>query len=833
VIHKLGSMAVDITQLPVDVKIDDRLYRENNYYAPRQDIPEKEKDSKWYFKNIQYILSFYNQPVGILNFPSGGAVNSNTTGTVGAGQRGASDMPIADRDYPVQFMVRMMQYYLGKQPNMNYAWLTNDVTTSNMQSQWIKGQEVSEFVNFFKGSIMARISNAYFTAKPMSQEAVSERENVFNSIMLKLDLKPVFDQLAEMGMNYQPANGQDFEMPEQVEKWMETGFKEFGAEMAGDIANGIWFTNNWVSKTLQAFMHVTITSLCAMEHYVENGRSMQRIRMPYQLIIDNRVDDDYGKYDEFIGVIDNLTPYEVFRKYPQFTAEQRDILVRMSQDAQLGSQYNITTNLVWWNYGQIGRGNTLSSVTAYWRTLRDSGYAKKEDKYGVPKIKKTAADGMTYDKAKGKRVFKEPEYIIEDICKGTLIGNRFLVDWGYIDNVVEDIQNKSRPLFPLIRFRPNTFLGESISEVARIHRIQDELDMYDFKIREMIGRAKGKTYAIRASKLGPNTPKTLLDDLTSIGFTLIEDSGEAGDESNNQRLVEELDFSLDPSIQALAGLYSERQTRMGRILNTSSVAMGQITRYLGLGSLQNAQQQSNLGVAYLMDGFMDWVTMNMRYAVNQQVRVSAYSKEDNLSFLIGDRGMKYIQLLDKHRLKFEDFFTVLNINDVIDDQRKQRLVTIAQAEAQNGRLSMPEFMMIEGARSMTQIQEEFGYITKKKEREAKQAMAAQTQQEQLIIKTKALEAAELEQLKQDNENYRKQLDVFSKQLANVMDLVQNVPQPPQSPLQGQLAQAGAQQQAAQQQMAQGQMPPQGMGENEMEGEEEIEVEEGEETEEQS
>ena len=49
-------------------------------------------------------------------------------------------------------MIKMILYYLGKQPNLNYNHLTPDVTTNNTQATWIKGQEVSEFVNHFKGS---------------------------------------------------------------------------------------------------------------------------------------------------------------------------------------------------------------------------------------------------------------------------------------------------------------------------------------------------------------------------------------------------------------------------------------------------------------------------------------------------------------------------------------------------------------------------------------------------------------------------------------------------------------------------------------------------------
>lgn len=769
--------ATDVTQIPIDIKISDERYRQSTYLAPPQNIPESEKDSLWFWNNIQYIATFYNRPVGILSYPN--AVGNNA----GGGSRDASDNYATDREYPVQFMIRMMQYYLGKQPNMNYAWLTSDVASTNMQAQWIKGQEVSEFVNFFKGSIMQRISNAVFTARPLSKDAASAWEDMYNKLMLKYDLQPYFAQMAKLGAEYNPANAGQFQMPEEVEKWMDTNFVEFGAEMAGDIANGIWFTNHWTSKTLQAFMHVVITSLCGMEHFVENGRTQQRIRMPYQLIIDNRKDDDYGRYDEFIAVIDNMTPFEIFGKYKNFTKEQQDEINLMCRDNKLGLPYNNNSQILWWNYGGMYRDNTISVVTGYWKTRHDLGFKKKINRNGIEKYKKAKLDETT-------------DSVVDDVCKCTIVGNRWLTNWGYIDNLVEAVGNKSTPMLPIIRFRPNTFMGESISEVARIHRIQDELDMYDFKIREMIGRANGKTYVIRGSKLGANTPKQLLDDLKSVGFTIVDDSGETDDPDNNHRLLEEMDMTLDPNIQQLAALYTERMERMRRILSTSQASLGQVSKYMGLGSLQNAQSQSNLGVAYLFDGFMEWITMNMRYAVNQQVKLAAYSKDESLDFVIGDRGVKYIQLMDKQRLRFEDMLVMLNINDVMDETRKQRLITIAQALAQNQQITMPEFITIENGRSLTEVQNELEYYEKKREKKSQELAESQAKIAQATSHEQFLQKAELSQLKEDSANYRAQLDALTKHIGNLMGTIQPpVPSPVQQELQPQPQAQPAQQQA--------------------------------------
>ncbi len=227
--------------------------------------------------------------------------------------------------------------------------------------------------------------------------------------------------------------------------------------------------------------------------------------------------------------------------------------------------------------------------------------------------------------------------------------------------------------------------------------------------------------------------------------------------------------------------------------------MGQVTKYLGLGSIQNSQNQSNLGVAYLMDGFMEWITMNMRYAVNQQVKLCAYSKETELPMLIGDKGMQYIQLLSKQRLKFEDFFVVLNINDVIDDQRKTRITQIAQAEAQNGRLGLSTYLKFENAHSLTELQELIDYEQKLQDKKAQQAAQAQTQQALEAEHRKYLTEADLIQLREDNANYRQQLLALSKHVSDL--LIKQVPEPGASPAQQELV-------GQNKQMAQPAAPPQ-------------------------
>jgi len=748
---------------------------------PSQLIPESEKNPTWYFKNLEYVLTFYNQPAGQINFPN--ALNS--TNEINNARR-PGDIPNSQKFYPVQFMIKMMQYYLGMQPNLNYNWLVQDVTSNNMQPLWIKGNDVSEFVNYFRGLILGRISNANFTAKPLSKDATNKKTDLLNQLMFKFDMKPFMDQMKALGINFDPAQTPDFEAPEEVQKWVDVNFKEAGSLVATDLANGLWFSNHWLHKTLQAFMHTTITGTCAMEHYVSNGRNLQNVLMPYQLVWDNRIDDDYGRQDQFIGAIRNLVPHDIFAKWPEFNAEQRDDIEKMCRDTELGAPFNSSKNINWWVYNVQSQRNTVTCATVYWRGRNLLGKKKAVNKYKTPKIVDTA-------------VLEEidPKYAFNDIYKATLIGNKYLVDFDLLDNVVEEFGDKSKPLFPIIRFMPNTFMGQSISEVARVHKIQDELDMYDFQIRTMIGRSKGKVYFINANKFDEaTTPKEFWENVNSMGIHIQRPSGEANDATNSQRTVEMIDWTLDPNIDKLSALYREKKERMSKILSASPIAMGQQTKYIGLGTQQGTIAQNNLGSSYLIDGFMEWIVMNMRYAVNQAKNI--YTIEDNqeASFVVGDRGVAWLKFTKG--MRFEDYLIELNINDSIDEGQKKAVQSFAQAWSQNPEFGVSplDILKLYNADSMTEAEMELKAslekgLRDKKKMQAEQAKAgAASEKQQVDLKVF------VEQLRQDNENYRTLVKAEVEALTKSVDILHQPPPP--SPLQQTIAAAGQPQQPIQQ-----------------------------------
>ena len=728
-----------------------------------------DKTPLWCYDNVRYFLTYYNNRN---NSAYSTMVGDNAANGVGSGD------PFITRLPPVQHMIRMMLYYLGMQPNMDYAFVNDDLSQTTMQSLWINNQTEKDFVDYFKGNMMSKIVRANWTGKPLSERATAERTNAWNKEMMAYDLKPYLKKIAEQFDVNVNAGQQDFELPEQVEKWMETTWKEYGAELVGDISNGIWFSEQWWKKVLQAFMHIVITSQGAMHHYVVNGKAKQEIIPPYELIFDNRSDDDYGEDDQFIGRVRSFTTNELFSRYPELTKAQRKEIEDTLASGELRGAYNTAPNILWW--GTRPKRNTVSVVEMYWRTKRKTNKRMVVSDTGEEKLAKAEDDDNT-------------QFIHDDVYQTTVIGNMYVGREGYISNLIEDFDDVSKPLMPIIRFRPNTLMGESISEVSRIAKIVDEVDYLDYKIREMVGKAKGKVYWINGERFDEASGfRGFLENINSMGIHVGMPSGEDEKAGN---AVELIDWTLDPNIDKLWNLTKEKEERMKKIMSTSDISMGQQQTYTGYKTTQSTIAQNSLGTAYLFDGTMEWIVLNMRYAANVQKNIFCSKDSLEASIVVGDRGVVQLKLWEG--LSFEQLYVELNVNDRFDEEQKKALSDVALANAQNKEITMLDWIKIMKADSLTVAEDIMEQSLKetevRKEKEASMANQGNTAQ----IQAQGMVEAELQQLKDDNANFRTVFTEMSKSVAQTQEMIMQLlqSQPPASPLQGQMAGADQQQSA--------------------------------------
>jgi hypothetical protein len=154
-------------------------------------------------------------------------------------------------------------------------------------------------------------------------------------------------------------------------------------------------------------------------------------------------------------------------------------------------------------------------------------------------------------------------------------------------------------------------------------------------------------------------------------------------------------------------------------------------------------------------------------------------------------------------MRFERFLIALNINDSIDEEGRKRILQYAQAWSQNPSSGVTplNILKLEKSVNYTEAIDMLEYdMTRNKKNQMREQQAMMEQQSMIDQQIQIMKAAQ-DQLKEDNANYRAELQAITKSNMEIIKMMQQM-QPPSSPLQLDLEQATQQQQAQQQQAMQ-------------------------------
>ncbi len=728
---------------------------EQSFRYVDQDIPESEKTPQWYIDNIHYISTFYNVPMESVLAPGSGALQA--PGSTGAS--GIYSNNLIQRDLPINRMLKNMSYYQGKQENTEYAdWTTGNVAEQNYQAHWIKGQDIAELLNFMKGNMLERIVNLQITAKALSEHAVSEKQDYRTKLLMKYRFRDVFAELEQQGVQFNVGPKEGLESEEAIDDFMEKNYKQNGVDVAMAIAKDFWFKSFGLHKFLDSFLKCLITGTAQMHHYVQNGKLFMQPIPSWQMIYDTRHDDDYNRDAQFIGIVETMTPTEVFSRFPQLTKAQREEIKLMARTKDLGVRYNVGfTNFLWWNYNIKREECVVSVVTSYWIGRHDMGLKKTKDKFEVDRMSVVG---------KGEK----GDYVVDDIYKGTLIGNRFLLEYGLDDNIVEDPMDKSKPLFPIVRYLPNMVGGEPRAMVSRFTDMQDEIDALKFMVRQAVGRWMGKCFIVRGD-VGNNTQlQEIYKDFKSMGLTVLPPSGEDGADKGLGQMV---DFSLDPNIMRIEEIVKMNRDLLKEYASVSNVSLGMQTSYMGMGERNSAIGQSTYGLASLYNGFMDFIQMNLQYAANvEKTLLTMDGNDTEASFVVGDKGVLFLKIMKE--MKFEDFLIIIKLNDSMDEAARKEMQQVALGWAQNNVLDPDAWIKVRQAETFSEATKVLEYAMKKKRKEQAEQQQAQQEHDQQMQAQQGQALQQAEMLRQAGQDSRAHINADAKKEVAVIN---KVPEP--------------------------------------------------------
>jgi hypothetical protein len=691
---------------------------------PNQFIPEIDKNREWYINSLRYVAEKYNTQQNMLGYQ-----NQLTY------------------EKPIDEMLRMFTYYLGKQENKDYYYKTKDETNCDLPSVWIQGQKLTSMIDFMIGNAIKMIENIEPSVKATSEALVSKKNEAFQMGMLKIKYKEIFDLLSDQGVEFTPTGMDQFETPQDLEKFMAYDYKEYSEVIAQRLANDILYRNRFIEKYKQSFMYLLLGGVCGIENNIKGGRQYKEIILPYNLIWDNSIDDDFNTRAQYVGKVDWLTPGEILSNpvyleslNPQEIDEIRTITTQ-TIDKMLGEEYITSNKLRWWyNYSGVPK---VACVTGYWIGYKELRYEQVKDQYGNDHFSKM-------------RTRNKSKYWVKTIYKGTLVANKYLVDFGEDTNIVRTSSDLREVQLPISIFLPNMVMGETRSIASRLHKHQDRIDYLTHEITKMTDRAKGKVFILNKHKLGSSTAQEVLNDFSRMGIH-ITDGNMTGEDFNNadyNKVVEVVDMTLDPNVQQIIMLRREEERTMEEIVNVPKIAMGQQQGYLGAKTQAGSIAQSNLGTAYLYQGFIQFIERDLQYALNQY-KISLLAMEKDTIGLVDDRGIEFLEMTEE--FKFEDFGVYIKVKDFLDEQARERIIAIAQAAMQNQMIDMRDYLKIETSKTYTELLKELEYALDKKDQEKKEAEA----------KAQIMQAAQMEaqmgmqqqqaQMQQEGNNYRSEL----------------------------------------------------------------------------
>lgn len=746
------------------------------FSPPNDFVLESEKTVDWFTQYARWaVATFYNQPRQA--FYSGDIV----------------DKGIA------QEAIENWSYVFGNQNNYRYKYMTTDFSGNQLPVQWIPGGKIGSLIDHMKGIMLSGIENIEVTAKNLSRDVASKRSKMLERLLVAQTLKMVEGGEDMGGASFMPISDPSVTLDtvEDIEKYVEKWQDKYSI-IAEKIGRSQIYEDRLKEKFLQDGANQLVGGISGILTEVQNGRVVNTVIPDYELIWDNRDNDPFNRQAYLTGYVKHNVPYqEIIRRYKQWlTPEEMEEIRLIASNGYDNMEdflfyynvgFGVDNRFNWWHNAGTSQ-MTMSIATVYWIAPRDWRYRTLPNRYGMERVV-SINNNETYSvdgkPTKGKDMSGDFEGW--DVHMATLIGNKYIVNYGYMPNVLREVDKKGRPLLPISLFCSGMSINQGKSLVRKLVPYQDELDMYAYKIKEKVAKDVGKVYVFNGNKFSGVTSTEIINDLKSIGIYVSDgSSGEVDDPQNNQRMLEPVDMTLDANIIRYVELRKMLETEMEMICSVSKIALGQQGAVIGKSVQEQTINQNSYGTATLMWGLMKHFNQVLQYNVNLKQMMYQFKDSVEESLNIGDEGSYLLKILDPQEFGTQPLMVFMDIASTLDPQQRMELKSIALSEAQNGRLDTVDYVEhILMAPTLNQAIKGLKY-SKNKQLKDMQAQAeaqsqAQMQHEANLASQKAMNEAAIQQVKEDNANFRAEIAALSKNLDLLMQKLQQGP-PAISPL---------------------------------------------------
>lgn len=544
--------------------------------------------------------------------------------------------------------VHSVSYLFGLQFGTEYEWAAKDSKNQPTKIPMWRGVDIRNIFGYFDGQCRAK-----FSGMPKLLQAQGITENIISKKRLKLDaLKRMVeaqnfieDQEAISGVKVDfEADGLDLRKKQNQDKY----FRNFQDEMERayrNIGKDFLIRNNFLQLFLKSSQYTFIGGRTQTKVYESKGRVYMRTIPPQNSIIDMTQDDDQHYKDNFGGSIEAFSIPQL-TTMDDYTTDELELL-----ESQAKNEPNIPiggTGFMWYNYS--------NNVPKVWR-------AEVEWK------------SITY-------VNDEP---VQCIRQGTLVGNILLKNCRIKPNSITNKLDKSQKELDYIAFSPFTFLNTNMGVIMLIHKLLDLKSALMTKWVEMFSRAKGKVPFLDSSKF-PSFMKTpdVLAEIEQQGFLVGNRAESEGEAEGTNRMMENLDFTIDPNVNTIMTSMEYLDAQIGQILNMPRYAIQGTGDYQSKDQVQNNVQSSDIGTSWLYGGLQTHFLRIIDRATEKYILVSSKEDKEYFALQIGDNATDLLSMKEIQELLLDGFRPYLAMNNELTEQMK---ATLGQMAVQNAAIN--------------------------------------------------------------------------------------------------------------------------------------------------
>jgi len=650
----------------------------------------------------------------------------------------------------VQTILRNRLYYYGEQDiGKNYAFVQGTALV-NLNK---KDNQIFTIVNSLHGKMVEFVSTFKAYAELLSPNAKSRKELMRSQLMFIVENQEFVETIKQLGIFYNPVpESVIIKTKEDVDVFMETGYREFGAIVAERMAAIVLKVSDYANLKPTQFLDLIIGGTTGEDRQLDNGVYIEKKILPEALILDLRDlnDNNFNDSAWFRGYwINAASPYEILEKESKWL--EPEAIEKIRQAAQ-----STTTGYGQWyvenvlasptgnyNYYQVGNGMRLNPVTSM---------------SGVRMYFKAKVDYRDYKTPKGKlkkyRDYNDKGEPIEQnqVKKGDtqnyrwhfvdLWGGEFVGRHGVCNNEYYEGGARGKAACPLRCYIDGYSAGMYKSRVSRLIESQDDIDLANMKIKQAEFNDLGVNYII--SEMGGESEQGLLEriykEFKSQHMTILKRDIEQNEEYAKAKFAEVVDFTGSLNVVGIyQNIKKEVIDNMNNMMHLPSVSQGLQQTTIGKGVQNTTIQQANTGLAPLFLGFISYIQKGLQLTVNKNklAFIAPDADEDYVTMLLGDNGLNWLK--EAVYTDFEELGIYIQPYDVIDAEARLRLNSKLEIYAQQGSGLTP----LEDITLMqyTSYREAIAYLrVVYRKREEAAAEAAQTQrQDALVMKQAELE----------------------------------------------------------------------------------------------